>query len=187
MRVVFSHGVGSQAIEKLLFFPLSRTSSDPFVRNFFEKKAYDEHLLDGNALQSSALLTGLLAEEDCAMCLFYFAGIPLNNSSFQWLKESEKEWLFHTLFLYSLVLTFLLYALFFYPTQKQIGRRIDDQEKEGFNKNLAMRDLLNPQAQIFGAEYNPKAPQRLKYSQSRRAWEARTRRLALLVVVEKKG
>ncbi|KAL5644796.1 hypothetical protein ACJX0J_004344, partial (mitochondrion) [Zea mays] len=44
--VVFSHGVGSQAIEKLLFFPLSRTSSDPFVRNFFEKKAYDEHLLD---------------------------------------------------------------------------------------------------------------------------------------------
>ncbi|KAL5644172.1 hypothetical protein ACJX0J_000707 (mitochondrion) [Zea mays] len=81
------------AIEKLLFFPLSRTSSDPFVRNFFEKKAYDEHLLDGNALQSSALLTGLfgerrkrrsLAEEDCAMCLFYFAGIPLNNSSFQY-------------------------------------------------------------------------------------------------------
>ncbi|KAL5642218.1 hypothetical protein ACJX0J_005232 (mitochondrion) [Zea mays] len=75
--VVFSHGVGSQAIEKLLFFPLSRTSSDPFVRNFFEKKAYDEHLLDGNALQSSALLTGLfgerrkrrsLAEEDKTIC-----------------------------------------------------------------------------------------------------------------------
>ncbi|KAL5643520.1 hypothetical protein ACJX0J_001291 (mitochondrion) [Zea mays] len=66
-----------RAIEKLLFFPLSRTSSDPFVRNFFEKKAYDEHLLDGNALQSSALLTGLfgerrkrrsLAEEDKTIC-----------------------------------------------------------------------------------------------------------------------
>ncbi|KAL5645212.1 hypothetical protein ACJX0J_000813 (mitochondrion) [Zea mays] len=70
--VVFSHGVGSQAIEKLLFFPLSRTSSGTL-----EKKAYDEHLLDGNALQSSALLTGLfgerrkrrsLAEEDKTIC-----------------------------------------------------------------------------------------------------------------------
>ncbi|KAL5645867.1 hypothetical protein ACJX0J_004521 (mitochondrion) [Zea mays] len=70
--VVFSHGVGSQAIEKLLFFPLSRTSS-----GWLKKKAYDEHLLDGNALQSSALLTGLfgerrkrrsLAEEDKTIC-----------------------------------------------------------------------------------------------------------------------
>ena len=52
-----------------------------------------------------------------------------------------------------------------------VGRHGDDEASDD-DLPLQLPDPLvryihpSPQAQIFGAEYNPKVPQRLKYSQS---------------------